>query len=99
MDWPAHWEADVATADGGTVHLRPITPDDADRLVAFHSRQSPESISFRFFSARPRLSPADVRRFTEVDVVRHPLVQKIILAYERRDAERRAAKPDPEPGS
>ncbi len=29
-------------------------------------------------------------RFTEVDVVRHPLVQKIILAYERRDAERRA---------
>jgi phosphate starvation-inducible protein PhoH and related proteins len=25
--------------------------------------------------------------FTELDVVRHPLVQKIILAYERRDAE------------
>ncbi len=30
--------------------------------------------------------------FTEVDVVRHPLVQKIILAYERRDAERRAPR-------
>jgi phosphate starvation-inducible PhoH-like protein len=30
--------------------------------------------------------------FTEVDVVRHPLVQKIILAYERRDAEHRARK-------
>jgi len=28
--------------------------------------------------------------FTELDVVRHPLVQKIILAYEQRDAERRA---------
>ena len=28
--------------------------------------------------------------FTELDVVRHPLVQKIILAYEKRDAERRA---------
>jgi phosphate starvation-inducible protein PhoH and related proteins len=27
--------------------------------------------------------------FTEVDVVRHPLVQKIIVAYETRDAERR----------
>ena len=25
-------------------------------------------------------------RFTEVDVVRHPLVQKIVVAYERRDA-------------
>jgi phosphate starvation-inducible PhoH-like protein len=27
--------------------------------------------------------------FSEADVVRHPLVQKIIIAYERRDAERR----------
>jgi phosphate starvation-inducible PhoH-like protein len=26
-------------------------------------------------------------RFTEVDVVRHPLVQRIIVAYDRRDAE------------
>ena len=26
-------------------------------------------------------------RFTEVDVVRHPLVQRIVVAYERRDAE------------
>jgi phosphate starvation-inducible protein PhoH and related proteins len=26
--------------------------------------------------------------FTEVDVVRHPLVQKIIVRYEQRDAER-----------
>jgi phosphate starvation-inducible PhoH-like protein len=30
--------------------------------------------------------------FTDVDVVRHPLVQKIVLAYEKRDAERREAK-------
>lgn len=27
-------------------------------------------------------------QFTEVDVVRHPLVQKIVMAYEHRDAER-----------
>jgi phosphate starvation-inducible PhoH-like protein len=26
--------------------------------------------------------------FTEIDVVRHPLVQQIIRAYDRRDAER-----------
>ncbi|MFO0659497.1 MAG: PhoH family protein [Polyangiaceae bacterium] len=30
--------------------------------------------------------------FTDIDVVRHPLVQKIVLAYEKRDAERREAK-------
>ncbi|HEY7954358.1 MAG: PhoH family protein [Polyangia bacterium] len=31
--------------------------------------------------------------FTEVDVVRHPLVQQIIKAYDRRDAERLNSKP------
>ena len=30
--------------------------------------------------------------FTEVDVVRHPLVQQIIKAYDKRDAERKAQK-------
>jgi phosphate starvation-inducible protein PhoH and related proteins len=33
--------------------------------------------------------------FTEVDVVRHPLVQKIIVAYEQRDSQSRASKPGP----
>jgi phosphate starvation-inducible PhoH-like protein len=33
--------------------------------------------------------------FTEVDVVRHPLVQKIIVAYESRDAGRAARRDEP----
>src|SRR5581483_5721076 len=61
------WEADVVTADGGTVHVRPIRGDDGPRLVAFHSRQSAESIYFRFFSPRPELSDAEVEHFTHVD--------------------------------
>jgi phosphate starvation-inducible PhoH-like protein len=32
-------------------------------------------------------------RFTDVDVVRHPLVQKIVVAYEQRDAKR--GRPEP----
>ncbi|QGG95089.1 bifunctional acetate--CoA ligase family protein/GNAT family N-acetyltransferase [Actinomarinicola tropica] len=67
--YPRQWEADVLLADGATVHVRPIRPDDADRLVAFHNRQSPESIYLRFFSARPRLSPREVERFTHIDYV------------------------------
>ncbi len=67
--YPAHWEADVVLADGGTMHVRPILPADADRLLAFHDRQSAESIYLRFFSPRPRLSPRDVERFTHVDTV------------------------------
>lgn len=35
--------------------------------------------------------------FTEVDVVRHPLVQKIILAYEERDANRARQREPQEP--
>jgi acyl-CoA synthetase (NDP forming)/RimJ/RimL family protein N-acetyltransferase len=67
--YPAHWEADVVLADGGTAHLRPITPDDADALQAFHVRQSPESTYLRFFAPMPRLSDADLERFTTVDHV------------------------------
>jgi acyl-CoA synthetase (NDP forming)/RimJ/RimL family protein N-acetyltransferase len=67
--YPREWEADILLADGGVAHLRPIRPSDADRLVAFYERVSPESKYLRFFAAYPRLSERDVRRFTEVDYV------------------------------
>ncbi|QFY14770.1 GNAT family N-acetyltransferase [Nonomuraea phyllanthi] len=67
--YPAHWEADVVLADGGTAHVRPIKPADADRLRSFYSRLSDESIYFRFFGPRPRLSDREVERFTNVDYV------------------------------
>ena len=66
-DYPSRWESEVVLADGGTMAVRPITPDDAERIVAFHERQSPESVYFRFFSPRPVLSERDVERFTHVD--------------------------------
>jgi acyl-CoA synthetase (NDP forming)/RimJ/RimL family protein N-acetyltransferase len=65
--YPAHWEADVVLRDGGTAHLRPITPDDADALQRFHLAQSPRSIYLRFFAPMPRLSDRDLERFTHVD--------------------------------
>jgi len=67
--YPRDWEADVLLSDGGVAHLRPIRPSDADRLVAFYDRVSPQSKYFRFFAPYPRLSTRDVRRFTEVDYV------------------------------
>lgn len=65
--YPERWAADVLLSDGATVHLRPILPGDGRRIVEFHNRQSPESIYYRFFSAKPRLSERDVARFTTVD--------------------------------
>ena len=67
--YPSHWEADVVLADGGTAHVRPIRPADADRLRAFYSRLSDESIYFRFFGPRPRLTDREVEWFTHVDYV------------------------------
>jgi GNAT superfamily N-acetyltransferase len=65
--YPSQWEADVVMTDGGTGQLRPIQPEDAERLVAFHNRLSAETIRYRFFAPHPTLSPAEVEDFTQVD--------------------------------
>ncbi|WP_447040438.1 bifunctional acetate--CoA ligase family protein/GNAT family N-acetyltransferase [Streptomyces sp. DSM 118878] len=68
-DYPAHWEADVVLRDGGTARIRPITAEDADRLVSFYEQVSDESKYLRFFAPYPRLSAKDVHRFTHHDQV------------------------------
>ncbi len=65
--YPAELEADVVLRDGATAHLRPITPADADLLVAFYARVSEQSKYYRFFAPYPQLSDRDVARFTQVD--------------------------------
>jgi acyl-CoA synthetase (NDP forming)/RimJ/RimL family protein N-acetyltransferase len=65
--YPAHWEADVLLLDGSAARLRPIRPDDADALVEFYARVSPQSKYLRFFAPYPELSQRDVDRFTRVD--------------------------------
>ncbi|MGW1430115.1 bifunctional acetate--CoA ligase family protein/GNAT family N-acetyltransferase [Streptomyces sp. NPDC002431] len=67
--YPAHWEADVVLRDGGTARIRPITTDDAERLVSFYEQVSDESKYYRFFAPYPRLSDRDVHRFTHHDYV------------------------------
>ena len=62
------WEADVVLSDGGTVHVRPITPSDAEAFRRFHGGLSAQSLYYRFFSPKPRLSEAEVERFTTVDM-------------------------------
>ena len=67
--YPAHWEADVVLKDGGVAHVRPIRPQDAAKVHAFHDAQSAESVYMRFFAPLPHLSDKDVARFTQVDHV------------------------------
>lgn len=67
FDYPRHWEADVVLSDGGTVHLRPVLPSDAEALVAFHGRLSERTRYLRYFGPYPRISPRDLKRFSTVD--------------------------------
>lgn len=67
--YPAGFETDVVLADGATAHVRPIRPDDGPRILAFHGRQSPQSIYYRYFSPRPRLTDREVERMTDLDYV------------------------------
>ena len=69
VDSWARWDASVVLADGESVLVRALRPHDAPALDAFHRRQSPESNYRRFFSAKPVLTPTELRHFTDVDMV------------------------------
>ncbi|MBF0686223.1 MAG: GNAT family N-acetyltransferase [Cellulomonas sp.] len=65
--YPAGWEADVVLTDGSTTRLRPIRPDDAAALQAFHVAQSERSTYLRFFASLERLPDRDLERLVTVD--------------------------------
>jgi acetyl coenzyme A synthetase (ADP forming)-like protein len=67
--YPAHREADVVLRDGTTVRIRPVRPDDEERLLRFLEGLSQESRTFRFFSPATNLA-AQARRDSEIDYVR-----------------------------
>lgn len=67
--YPVEWEADVVLSNGRPVHLRPILPEDAEGLQAFHQSLSAETIYFRFFTSKPQLSERELEHFTHVDYV------------------------------
>ena len=68
-DYPDDLAGDVTTTTGATLHMRPIRPDDEERLVNFHQGLSTSSVYRRYFSFHPQLSTAEVERFTQVDYV------------------------------
>ncbi|HVN36527.1 MAG TPA: GNAT family N-acetyltransferase [Casimicrobiaceae bacterium] len=65
--YPIEQVADVKLADGTTLHLRPIRPEDAELERAFVHGLSEQSRYFRFFYQIHELTPAMLARFTQVD--------------------------------
>ena len=65
--YPFELERDVILRDGEKVHIRPIRPGDAPRLMAAYDRLSAHSAYQRFFSAMRRLPPDWARFHATVD--------------------------------
>jgi len=68
-NYPSDLERDVATDASTHYRLRPIRPDDAPKLVAFHNGLADRSVYLRFFSFHRELSAKEVENFTCVDYV------------------------------
>lgn len=70
-EYPAHREADVVLRDGTTVHVRPVSPDDDQRLLIFFRSLSERSRALRFFSATTDIFlMGEARREADVDYVK-----------------------------
>lgn len=60
--YPKELEREIALRDGSRLRLRPIRPEDQDRLIAFHDRLSRQTAYQRFFAVVKHL-PQDWAHF------------------------------------
>ncbi len=64
--YPQALEESVDTSLG-TLLLRPIRPDDGQRLRQFYSKASPSDMRLRFFMARREVSHSELARYSQID--------------------------------
>jgi acetyl coenzyme A synthetase (ADP forming)-like protein len=69
LDELLQYDSDVVLRDGSTLHLRPIRPDDRERVIDFYRRLSRESLYFRFFTV-PKLDGDKLDALLAVDYER-----------------------------
>ncbi len=69
-EYPKELEREIALRDGAVLRIRPIRPDDDDRLIEFHGRLSRHSNYQRFFTVMKRLPPDWARILANVDYQR-----------------------------
>jgi acetyltransferase len=65
--YPGELAGEVRLRDGGTVRVRPIRPEDAEREQRFFERLSPRSRYQRFMQYLRELPPEMLARFTQLD--------------------------------
>lgn len=68
--YPKELERGVTLRDGSRLRLRPIRPEDQDRLIAFYDGLSRHTAYQRFFAVMRRLPPDWARLLANVDYER-----------------------------
>src|SRR5437588_11032307 len=71
----------LVLADGEPLRLKPLGPEDRDRLASLFARLTPESRRRRFLSPKRELTARELVYFTEIDHVEH----EAIVAVDQRD--------------
>lgn len=67
--YPAEQEGELAVG-GATLQLRPIRPDDGQRLQDFYAGASPADMRLRFFFARREVPHSELARYCQIDYER-----------------------------
>jgi RimJ/RimL family protein N-acetyltransferase len=66
-EYPRELERSVSLRDGTVVRIRPIRPEDAERLIEMYGRLSRHTAYQRFFTVMQRLPPDWARMLASVD--------------------------------
>jgi acetyltransferase len=64
--YPSRLEQCVKLA-GANLLLRPIRPEDAQRMMAFYAQATPEDMRLRFFMSRREVPLSQLARLTQID--------------------------------
>ena len=65
--YPHEWAADVLGSDGRAVRVRPILPNDSEKISRFHTSLSERTRYLRYFGSHDVLSDRELARMTNVD--------------------------------
>ncbi|MGA0604081.1 GNAT family N-acetyltransferase [Caulobacter sp. KR2-114] len=65
--YPAGLEHDLPAGDGDVLHVRPIRPDDAPRLIDLVDRSAADDVRLRFRSGLARLPDVWAARLSQID--------------------------------
>ena len=66
-EYPRDLERDVTLGDGSRLRLRPVRPNDEERLISFHDRLSGQTAYQRFFNVMKHLPRASAHSLANVD--------------------------------